>query len=133
MNISEFDYKAFHRKRKFLKGLGLFLVILGLFTLVDMMSEVPIPLVGYRAIFAGTLMIIFGLMSLYRGYKLPLDEALELIHNQPTGVTESELVHTMLVDQVTARRIINALLQKGFLRGSSTRENVSEEVYEAVR
>lgn len=116
-----------------MKWLGLFLVLFGLFTIVDMMSEVPIPLAGTKAVFAGTVLILAGFIFLYKGFKLPLDEALELIHNRPRGITESELVYEMLVDRVTARRIIKVLSQKGFLRVSSSREDISEEVYDIVR
>lgn len=128
-----FDYRRFHARRKIQKWIGLILVLLGLFTIVDMMSEVPIPLTGYRAVFAGMILIILGIVSLYKGYKLPLDEALELIHNRNRGITESEILHEMLVDQATARRIIRALVDKGFLRHSRDRENLAEDVYDAVQ
>ena len=128
-----FNYRVFHRRRTILKWLGLGFVVAGLFTIVDMMSEVPIPLTGYRAVFAGTILIFFGLVSLYKGYKLPLEEALELIHNRQRGITESEIVHEMLVDQVTARRIIDALVRQGFLRHSRDNDNVTEDVYDSVR
>jgi hypothetical protein len=127
-----FDYHTFHRHRKFLKWFGFGLVLLGLFTIVDMMSEVPIPLTGYRAIFAGTVLIIFGMIALYKGYKLPIEEALELVRQRGRGITESELVHEMLVDRVTARRLINALVQKGFLHAGAGGQ-AAEQVYEPVR
>ncbi len=129
----EFNYRTFHRHRRFLKWLGLILVLTGLFTIIDMMSEIPIPLTGYRAVFVGTVLLIFGFIALYKGYKLPLEEALELIRNRNRGITESEIVHEMQVDRTTARRIINALVQKGFLRTSRDRDNVAEEVYDAVQ
>jgi len=127
-----FDLHAFHRRRQALKVAGLLLVLLGLFTIVDMMSNIPIPLTGYRAVFAGTVMIVFGLVALYHGYKLPLNEALELIHAKGRGITEAELVHEMRVDRPTAARIINALLNKGFLR-RATEADPTAEVFEPVR
>jgi uncharacterized membrane protein len=129
----EFNLHAFHRRRKLLKIVGLVLVLLGLFTIIDMMSEIPIPLTGYRAIFAGTVLIIFGLLSLYHGYKLPLDEALDLVHRRGRGITEGELVHDMRIDRATARRIVQALISKGFLRRATEQAGATEEVFEPVR
>ncbi len=128
-----FDHRTFHRRRKLFKVIGLLLALAGLFTIVDMMSEIPIPLTGYRAVFAGTVLILFGIMMLYEGYKLPLNEALELIHERGRGVTESEIVHDMRVDRPTAGRIINALIAKGFLRRATEQAGHAEEVFEPVR
>ena len=128
-----FDHRTFHRRRKLFKVIGLLLALAGLFTIVDMMSEIPIPLTGYRAVFAGTVLILFGIMMLYEGYKLPLNEVLELIHERGRGVTESEIVHDMRVDRPTAGRIINALIAKGFLRRATEQAGHAEEVFEPVR
>ena len=133
VSINSFDYRKFHRRRSFLKLIGLVLLLLGLFTLVDMLDEVPIPLVGYRAIIGGTLLSVLGCVFLYNGYKLPIREAVELIHSRPSGITESELVHVMMVDKTTAQRILNALVSKGFVRGSRDKSVVADEVFEAVR
>lgn len=130
---SEFNYSAFHRRRKFLKVLGLCLVLGGLFTILDLMSEIPIPLTGYRAIFVGTVLMIFGFLSLYHGYKLPVDEALELVHRKGRGITPSELVHDMRVDRPTAQRIIEAMIRRGFLRRATEQTGHTEEVFEPVR
>lgn len=129
----EFNLHAFHRRRKRLKIAGLVLVLLGLFTIIDMMSEIPIPLTGYRAVFVGTVLIIGGLVALYQGYKLPLDEALDLVHRRGRGITEGELVHDMRVDRATARRIIQALINKGFLRRATEQASATDEVFEPVR
>jgi len=130
----DFDWSAFHRRRKLLKVTGLILVLGGLFTIVDLMSNVPIPLTGYRAVFFGTVLIIFGLLALYRGYRLPLEEALDIIHQKNRGITASELVHEMRVDRLTADRLINALIAKGFLRRAKTDATAAvEEVFEPVR
>jgi uncharacterized membrane protein len=129
----EFDLYTFHRRRRIFKIAGLVLLLLGLFTIVDMVSTIPIPLTGYRAIFAGTVLIIFGFLAVYQGYKLPLEEALELIHQRGRGITESELVHDMRVDRPTAARIIGALIAKGFLRRASAESSTAEEVFEPVR
>src|ERR1041385_2861228 len=110
--MSDFNYALFHTKRKFFKVLGLILVLAGLFTIADMMSEVPIPLTGYRAVFVGAVLLIFGFMALYNGYKLPINEAVELIHRRGTGVTASELVHEMRVDRPTAERILQELIRR---------------------
>jgi hypothetical protein len=129
----EFNWAAFHTRRKLYKLSGLALVLLGLFTIVDMVSTIPIPLTGYRAIFAGTVLILFGLLALYHGYKLPLAEALDLVHRKGRGITESELVHDMRVDRPTAGRILNALIRKGFLRRGADQSAAQEEVFEPVR
>ena len=134
--MKEFNHRSFHRRRKLLKLAGLVLVLLGLFTIIDMMGEipeVPTPFRGLRAVFAGMAMLIFGLLALYQGYKLPLDEAIELIHQRGRGITEAELVHDMRVDRVTARRLIEALIQKGFLRRGTDHATSTEEVFEPVR
>ena len=70
---------------------------------------------------------------MYYGYRLPLEEAIQLIHDRHQGITESELVHAMCVDQVTAQRILQALIKKGFLRAPSQRTVRTEQVYEPVR
>lgn len=129
---SEFNNATFHRRRKILKLAGLVLVLGGLFTILDMVSTVPIPLTGMRAVFAGLVLLIFGFLALYQGYKLPLTEAIELIHSRGQGITASELVHLMRVDKPTADRIIQALIRKGFLRTSSDRGK-AEEVFDPVR
>jgi hypothetical protein len=129
-----FNHRAFHRRRKLFKVIGLLLVLGGLFTLVNMMGEMPDePLKGSSAIFAGTVLILFGIIFLYEGYKLPLPEAIELIHERGRGVTESELVHDMRVDRATAARIIGALIAKGFLRRAADQSSQVEEVFEPVR
>lgn len=129
----EFNLHAFHRRRKTLKIAGLVLVLVGLFTIIDMMSEIPIPLTGYRAVFVGTVLIIFGFLALYHGYKLPLDEALDILQRRGRGITEGELVHAMRIDRATARRLIQALINKGFVRRATEQASATEEVFEPVR
>ncbi len=134
MSGADFNWATFHQRRKLIKIVGWVLVLGGLFTIVDLMSNVPIPLTGYRAVFVGTLLIVFGLVALYRGYKLPLDEALDIIHRNNRGITASELVHEMRVDRPTADRLISALIAKGFLRRAATSGTATvEEVFEPVR
>ena len=131
---ANFDHRTFHRRRKMFKVIGLLLVLAGLFTLLNVMGELPEePLKGSSAVFAGTVLILFGIIFLYDGYKLPLNEALELIHERGRGVTESEIVHDMRVDRPTAGRIINALIAKGFLRRATEQAGRAEEVFEPVR
>jgi hypothetical protein len=129
----DFSYRRFHRRRKLLKISGLVLVLAGLFTIVDLMSEEPIPLTGARAVFVGSVLIIFGLTALYHGYKLPLEEALDLVHRRGRGITESEVVHDMRVNRATAKRIIEGLIRKGFLRRATDQSGYTEEVFEPVR
>ncbi|MEI8314429.1 MAG: hypothetical protein WCG79_03160 [Verrucomicrobiota bacterium] len=133
---TDFNWAAFHRRRKFVKLAGVGMVISGLYTLVDMMGEIPgAPTLfrGNRAIIAGTALIIFGLVALYNGYKLPLEAALDLVHCKGRGLTESELVHDMRVDRLTAHRILEALIAKGFVRRSSDQAGATEEVFEPVK
>ena len=127
-----FDNATFHRRRKILKITGLVLILSGLFTILDMVSTIPIPLTGMRAVFAGLVLLIFGFLALYHGYKLPLAEAIDLIHSRGRGITASELVHLMRVDGATANRIIQALIRKGFLRTSADRDQ-AEEVFDPVQ
>ncbi|HEY9509324.1 MAG TPA: MarR family transcriptional regulator [Verrucomicrobiae bacterium] len=127
-----FDSRGFHRRRRRLKIIGLVLILAGVFTILDMVSTIPIPLTGMRAIFAGVVLLIFGFLAVYHGYKLPLAEAIELIHGNGRGITASELVHQMRVDRATATRIIDALIRKGFLRTSAERHE-AEEVYDPVQ
>ena len=134
--MNEFNYRAFHRRRKLQKFAGLVLVLFGLFIVIDMMGEIPeVPTLvrGFRAIFVGTLLLIFGLLALYQGYKLPLEEAVDLIHRRGRGITESELVHDMRVDRTTARRILEALIQRGFVRRATEQTGQTDEVFEPVR
>jgi len=131
---ANFDHHVFHRRRKLFKVIGLVLVLAGAFVLLNMMGELPEePLKGTGAIFGGTVLILFGILFLYQGYKLPLEEALELIHERGRGVTESEIVHAMRVDQPTAGRILRALIAKGFLRRATEQPSHTEEVFEPVR
>ena len=131
---AEFNWAGFHRRRKFLKLTGVVMLVVGLYTLVDMMGEIPATLFrGNRAIVAGTALIIFGLLALYQGYKLPLEEALDLVHQKGRGVTESELVHAMRVDRTTAHRILEGLIAKGFIRRGTERTGASDEVFEPVK
>jgi len=129
-----FDHRLLHRRRKLSKFFRLLLVIGVLFVLLNMMGEIPEePLKGWNAAYAGTVLILFGIIFLYQGYKLPLAEAIELIHERGRGVTESELVHEMRVDRPTAARIIRALVAKGFLRRATEQSSPTEEVFEPVR
>jgi len=131
-NPVEFNFAAFHARRKLLKIIGTILVLGGLFTILDLMSEIPIPLTGIRAVFVGLLLLVLGLVSLYNGYKLPLKEAIDLIHGRGRGITASELVHQMRVDRLTADRILQRLIEKGFLRISSNGAQ-AEEVFDPVQ
>ena len=129
-----FDHRVFHRRRKLFKVIGLVLALAGLFVLLNIMGELPDdPLKGVSAIFAGTVLMLLGILFLYQGYKLPLEEALELIHERGRGVTESEIVHDMRVDRPTAGRILRALIAKGFLRRATEHPSQAEEVFEPVR
>ena len=133
---AEFNWAGFHRRRKFLKFVGFAMVIGGLYTLVDMMGEIPdAPTLfrGNRAIVAGAALIICGLLALYQGYKLPVEEALDLVHRKGRGVTESELVHDMRVDRITAHRILEALIARGFIRRGTEQTGASDEVFEPVK
>ena len=132
-STNDFNWAVFHRRRKLLKVAGLVMVLVGLFTILNLMSELPIPLTGFRAIFGGTVVMILGFVALYNGYKLPLDIALELVHRKGRGITESEIVHDMRVDRVTAQRIVAALIQKGFLRRGTDQSSATEEVFEPVK
>jgi hypothetical protein len=129
---SEFNWVAFHARRKLFKIAGLVMVLVGLFTILDLMSRIPIPLTGFRAVFTGTLLMVLGFVALYKGYRLPLEEALDLVHRKGRGVTESEVVHDMRVDRPTAQRILAALIRKGFLR-RTTQTAATDEVFEPVR
>jgi uncharacterized membrane protein len=127
-----FNPVAFHRRRKLIKVTGLVLILVGLFTIIDLMSNIPIPLTGYRAVFIGAVLMMFGFLFLYHGYKLPIEEALNILHARGRGITEAELVHEMRVDRVTAGRIIGALIQKGFVRRANE-HGQTEEVFEPVK
>ncbi len=131
-NATEFNFAAFHARRKILKITGTVLIIAGLFAVVDMVAERPIPLTGAKAVFAGLLLLILGFVSLYNGYKLPLAEAINLVHGGGRGITASELVHLMRVDRITADRIIQRLIEKGFLR-ASTNSTEAEPVFDPVK
>ena len=131
-NATEFNFAAFHARRKLLKITGVVLVILGLFIFVEMVAERPIPLTGVRPLFAGLLLLVFGFVALYNGYKLPLAEAIDLVHGRGRGITASELVHLMRVDRTTADRIIQRLIEKGFLR-TSTESTQAEPVFDPVK
>ena len=133
---ADFNWAGFHRRRKFLKLAGFVMMIGGVYTLVDMMGEIPdAPTLfrGNRAIVAGAALIIFGLLALYQGYKLPLEEALDLVHRKGRGITESELVHDMRVDRTTAHRILEALITKGFVRRGADQAGAADEVFEPVK
>jgi hypothetical protein len=130
--MTPFDYHRFHRGRKILKLTGLVLTLAGLATIIDMPWRVPIPLTGIRALIVGVVLIIFGVICLYHGYKLPLNEAIEIIHQRGEGITALELIHAMRVDRMTANRIIEALVRKGFLRSTVDRSN-TEPVFDAVK
>ncbi|MEP6664302.1 MAG: hypothetical protein ABJC04_11630 [Verrucomicrobiota bacterium] len=129
---NEFNHVAFHARRRLLKITGTVLIVCGLFVIMDMMSKVPIPLTGAKAVFVGLLLLMLGLVSLYNGYKLPLREAIELVHSGGRSITTSELVHLMRVDRLTAERIIRRLIDKGFLRISAD-HGLAEEVFDPVK
>ena len=129
----DFNWVAFHYRRKIFKLAGLVMIFAGLYTLLDLMGEIPTPFRGSRAVVVGGALLIFGLLALYSGYKLPLDEALELVHRKGRGITESEIVHDMRVDRLTAQRIIAALITKGFLRRAADQASATDEVFEPVK
>ena len=90
------------------------------------------PLRGRAAIFAGVSLLAVGAVLLNAGYKLPVTEAIEILHQRGQGITASELIHLMRVDRVTADRIIAVLLEKGFLK-SSAKRNEAEQVFDVVK
>lgn len=130
--MAEFNYYRFHRRRQMLKTAGWVAVALGLFCLLDMFFKEPMPLRGRTAIFAGLSLLAVGAVLLNAGYKLPVTEAIEILHQRGQGITASELIHLMRVDRVTADRIIAVLLEKGFLK-SSARRNEAEQVFDVVK
>jgi hypothetical protein len=128
----EFDYYRFHRQRRSLQVTGYVLFVLGIVTIMDMAWTVPIPLTGTKAIIGGLILIGLGTAALYNGYKLPINEALDLIHRRGQGITASEIVHEMRVDKGTADQIMQVLLRKGFVR-SSRSGGTTEESFEPTR
>jgi hypothetical protein len=130
--MAEFNYYRFHRRRQLLKTVGLVLTIAGFCTILDMAWRVPIPLTGSKAVLVGLVLMGFGVAAIYNGYKLPVAEAIEILHQRNNGITASELIHLMRVDRVTADRIIAVLLEKGFLK-SSAKRNDTEEVFDVVK
>lgn len=129
--MPEFNYFKFHRRRQVIKTIGWALLALGLFAVLDMFFKEPMPLRGLKGLYAGLALLIVAGLTLYSGYRLPVAEALEIIHQRGRGISVGELIHEMRVDRVTAERIIAALVEKGFLRASG--ESNAENVYEAVR
>jgi hypothetical protein len=130
--MAEFNYYRFHRRRQLLKTVGLVLIIAGLCTVLDMAWRVPIPLTGSKAILVGLVLLGFGATAIYSGYKLPIAEAIEILHQRNDGITASELIHLMRVDRITADRIIAVLVEKGFLK-SSAKRNEAEQVFDVVK
>ncbi len=130
--MAGFDYHKFHRRRQALKTAGWIALAVGLFFILDMFFREPMPLRGRNALFAGLSLIAIGGVLLNAGYKLPGNEAIEILHEKGQGITASELIHLMRVDRLTAERIIAALVEKGFLK-SSSRRTETEEVYDVVR
>ncbi len=130
--MARFDYHKFHRRRQMLKTAGWIALAVGLFCILDMFFKEPMPLRGRTAVFAGLVLLGLGGVLLNAGYKLPVNEAIEILHDKGDGITASELIHLMRVDRLTAERIIAALVEKGFLK-SSSRRSETEEVYDVVR
>jgi len=129
----DFNWAGFHLRRKTLKLAGLIMIFGGLYTLLDLMGEIPTPFRGSRAVIVGLALLVFGLLALYTGYKLPVEEALDLVHRKGRGITESEIVHDMRVDRLTAKRIIAALIAKGYLRRAADQSSAADEVFEPVK
>ena len=129
----DFNWAGFHLRRKAFKLAGLIMIFAGLYTLLDLMGEIPTPFRGSRAVVVGLALLVFGLVALYHGYKLPVEEALELVHRKARGITESEIVHDMRVDRLTAQRLIAALIAKGFLRRAADQSSATDEVFEPVK
>jgi hypothetical protein len=130
--MAEFNYHRFHRRRQMLKTAGWAAVAIGLFCLLDLFFKEPMPLRGRPAIFAGLSLLAIGGVLLNAGYKLPVTEAIEILHQRHEGITASELIHLMRVDRVTADRIIAILLEKGFLKSSAKRSE-AEQVFDVVK
>jgi hypothetical protein len=130
--MAEFNYYRFHRRRQLLKTAGWVAVGVGLFCMLDMFFKEPMPLRGRNAVFAGLSLLAVGAVLLNAGYRLPVTEAIEILHQRGEGITASELIHLMRVDRVTADRIIAVLVEKGFLK-SSARRNEAEQVFDVVK
>lgn len=130
--MAEFNYYKFHRRRQALKTAGWVAVALGLFCILDMFFKEPMPLRGRYAVFAGLSLLVIGGVLLNAGYKLPVTEAIEILHQRNDGITASELIHLMRVDRLTADRIIAVLVEKGFLK-SSARRSEAEQVFDVVK
>ncbi len=131
--MAEFNYNKFHRRRQMLKTTGWVAVAVGLFFVLDMFFKEPMPFNKRTTVFAGLGLLVAGGFLLNAGYRLPVAVAIEIIHQSgKDGITASELVHLMRVDRLTANRIIAVLMEKGFLK-SSSRRNDAEEVFDAVK
>lgn len=131
--MAEFNYYKFHSRRQTLKMAGWVAVAVGLFFVFDMFFKEPMPFNKRATVFAGLGLLVTGGFLLNAGYRLPVAEAIEIIHqNGKGGITASELVHLMRVDRLTANRIIAVLMEKGFLK-SSSRRNDTEEVFDTVK
>ena len=130
--MAEFNYYRFHRRRQMLKTAGWAAVAIGLFCMLDMFFKEPMPLRGRNAVFAGVSLLAIGGVLLNAGYKLPITEAIEILHQRGQGITASEIIHLMRVDRVTADRIIAVLVEKGFLK-SSARRDETEQVFDVVK
>jgi hypothetical protein len=135
--MKSFDHESLHQKRHNMKILGWILLGLGILTIIDMSSNVPIPLTGLRAILVGSSLAVAGAVGLYFAYRLPVKEALDWIYEAgPNGVSVSDLISEMRVNRTTAAAILESLIRQGYIQANVSRREASmkdaEERYVSV-
>ena len=129
-----FNHAEFHSRRKSYKFIGWFALAIGLFFFIEIDIREPIPMNASRAVAMGTMFVLGGLTMLYFGYRLPLLEVTDIVHDTTKRVTASELVHLMRIDSETARRVLTKLLNLGIVRVKDPAlSNSCEPEFEAVK
>ena len=131
--MKSFDHESLHQKRHNMKILGWILLGLGILTIIDMSSNVPIPLTGLRAILVGSSLAVAGAVGLYFAYRLPLREALDwILEVGEDGVCVSDLISGMRVNRKTATAIIDELVRQGYIESKQTTYVTAEEKFVIV-
>ncbi len=113
MEIVQVREKLYERRRS-QRRWGLGLGGLGFLTIIDFWSPLPIPLVGFPALFLGTLALGTGLFFLYRQQELPMSEALDIASLYNGFLSGPLLIRSLHVTPDTAERILGELVARGY-------------------
>lgn len=106
-------------RRKRDRRFGLGMLIVGFLVLMDSPYPFPIPLVGLSSVILSTGLLVWALIRLYRGCRLPLQEAVLFVYHCEGEALRSEILDALEGEEGNGDQLFRVLEKKDLLMPAS--------------